>query len=87
VKFAHAGRSDPLAVDGSGWVLEDYAFLDVALRLPEIAGMRFINVNNIESDMIAILLVKLVERGNLPAKGRSSVAAKDEHHRLLAAKR
>ena len=87
VKFAHAGRSNPLAISGVGGILEDDAFLDVALRLPEIARVRFINVNNKESDMLAILLVKLVERGNLPAKGRSGIAAKDEHDGLHAAKR
>jgi len=87
VKFAHAGRSDPRAIDGGGRILENYAFLDVTLRLPEIAGVRFINVNDVESDMIAILLVKFVERGNLPAKGRSGIAAEDEHYWLLAAKR
>ena len=49
--------------------------------------MRFIDVNDVETNMIAILLVEFVERGNLPAKGRSSVTAKDEHDGLLAAKR
>jgi hypothetical protein len=49
--------------------------------------MRFIDINDVESDMIAVLLVELVERGNLPAKRRSSVTAKYEDDGLLAAKR
>jgi hypothetical protein len=48
--------------------------------------MRFIDVDDIKGDLIAILLVELVERGNLPAKGWSSVTAKDEHDGLFAAK-
>jgi hypothetical protein len=48
--------------------------------------MRFIDINDVESDMMAVLLVELVERGNLPAKRWSSVAAKDEHDGLLATK-
>ena len=49
--------------------------------------MRFINVNDIEGDMIAILLVEFVERGNLPAKRWSGVATENKHDGLLAAKR
>jgi hypothetical protein len=55
------------------------------LHLPNIAGMRFIDVNNEEGYPVLVLAVQLVERGNLPAKGRSSVTAKDENNRFPAA--
>jgi hypothetical protein len=48
--------------------------------------MSLIDVNNEERDSVFVLLIQLVERGNLPAKGRSGVTAEDENNRLLAAK-
>jgi hypothetical protein len=87
VKFADAGRGNLLAVGNGGGVLKDDAFLDVALRLPEVAGMRLIDVNDEESHVVSVLLVEPVERGNLPAKRRSSIAAEDEYDGLFAAKR
>lgn len=44
--------------------------------------MRLGDVDNEECDAASILLVELVESGNLPPKGRSSVAAKNQNNRL-----
>ena len=44
--------------------------------------MRFDNVDDQERYLLAVLIVKLVERGNLPPKWWSSVAAENEHHWL-----
>lgn len=44
-------------------------------NLPNVAGMRFGNVNNQESNTPAILFVELIEGRNLPPERRSSVAA------------
>jgi hypothetical protein len=44
--------------------------------------MRFRDVHHQESDLVPILLVKLIESGNLPPEWRSSIAAEDEHYRL-----
>jgi hypothetical protein len=44
------------------------------------------NVNNVKRDLILVLLVQLVERGNLPAKRRSSIAAKNEDYGTRIAK-
>jgi hypothetical protein len=52
------------------------------LHLPDVAGMRFGDVDHQERDLLSVLLVELVESGNLPPEGRSSVAAEDEHNRL-----
>jgi hypothetical protein len=38
--------------------------------------MRFRNVDNQKRDLISVLLVELVESGNLPPEGRSGVAYK-----------
>jgi hypothetical protein len=48
--------------------------------------VRLFDVDHIECRLILVLLVQLVERGNLPAKGRSSVTAEDEYYRLPPAK-
>ena len=49
--------------------------------------MGLLDVYNVECNSVLILFIELVERGNLPAKGRSGVAAEHEHHRLPPAKR
>ena len=49
--------------------------------------MRFLNVDDVERHAIFVLFVELIERGNLPAKRRSSVAAENEDDGLLAAER
>ena len=87
MKFADAGRRNLLAVGHGGRVLKDDALFHVALHLPKVAGMRLIDVNDEESHMVSVLLVELIERGNLPAKRRSSIAAEDEYDGLFAAKR
>jgi hypothetical protein len=48
--------------------------------------MGFGNVHDVEGNVMLVLLVKFVERGNLPAKRRSSVAAEDEDNRTNTAK-
>jgi hypothetical protein len=40
--------------------------------------MGFGDVDDQEFDLIVILVVKLVEGGNLPPEGRSGIAAKDQ---------
>jgi hypothetical protein len=44
--------------------------------------MGLLDIYDIEGHLIAIRLVELIERGSLPAKGWSSVAAENEHDRL-----
>ena len=65
---------------------EDYLVLDVALHLPDVAGMRLSDVHDQERNFVLVLIVKLVEGGNLPPEGRSGVAAKDHDYRLLLVK-
>jgi hypothetical protein len=43
--------------------------------------MRLRDVHDQESDLVLVLIVKLVEGGNLPPEWGSSVAAKDHHDR------
>jgi hypothetical protein len=43
------------------------------------------DVDGVERDIVSVLLVQFVERGNLPPEGRSGVAAKDKYHGLPAA--
>ena len=40
--------------------------------------MRFQNVDNQEGDFAVVVVGELVEGGNLPPEGRSSIAAEDE---------
>jgi hypothetical protein len=53
---------------------------NIALHLPDVRRMRFKDVDRIEIDLAFVLLRQLVQGGNLPPKGRSSVAAEDEDY-------
>ena len=61
-------------------------FFDVVLILPRVDGMGFLDIDDVEGRLILVLLVELVERGNLPAERWSGVASEDEHYRLVTAK-
>ena len=64
-------------------VVVDYLFAFVYRQLPGVTWMRFLNVDKVELDLIFVLRVEFVERGNLPAKWRSGVTPKDQGDRLL----
>lgn len=46
--------------------------------------MRFLNVNQEELYPILILMIKFIERGDLPAKRRSGVATEDQNNWFFA---
>jgi hypothetical protein len=52
------------------------------LHLPNVAGMRFSDINHQEGDAIAVLLVEFIECGSLPPERRSGIAAKHQYHGL-----
>ena len=89
----HRGNLDPQLTDaGSGnertliftsRTGEYNVFLDVALHLPDIAGVRLCDVDNEKRNLVSVLLVELVEGGHLPPERRSGIASKDQHHRPL----
>lgn len=81
-ELADARTRDETALVFAPWTGEDDIVLNIALHLPDVAGVRLGNVNHQERDLISILLIKLIEGRNLPPKRRSSVASKYEHHRL-----
>ena len=66
---------------------EQHVLANVDRHLPGIARVRLTNVDDEKRDAIFVLVVQTVERGNLPAKGRSSVAAEDQHYGPLASER
>lgn len=77
-EIADAGGGGGLAPgvgDGRG---EEDAVFHVRGELPEVGGMGLLDVDDVKGDAILMGVVKPVERGNLPAKRRSSVAAEDE---------
>jgi hypothetical protein len=84
----HGGNLDPqLAYAGSGDIFafllvaragEHHLVFDVALHLPDVARVRLCDVNHQKADAVAVLVVELVESGNLPPERRSSVAAEDQ---------
>jgi len=42
--------------------------------------MRLLDIDNVEGNTVAILFEQSIERGNLPAEWRSSIAAEDQDH-------
>ena len=61
---------------------EEHLLAQVDGELPAVSGVSLLDVDDEEIDLIAVLAVELVERGNLPPEGRSCVATEDEHHGL-----
>jgi len=53
------------------------------LHLPDITGMGFGDIHDQESNAVAVLLIEFVKGGSLPPEWWSSVAAKNQHHRLF----
>ena len=47
--------------------------------------MGFLDVDDVEGRTVLIILVELVEGGNLPPERRSGIAPKDEHDGFLPA--
>ena len=81
-EFPHAGPSDECAIFFSFRARKNNLVFDIALRLPDVAGMRFGNVDNQESNAPAILLVEFIEGRNLPPERWSGVAPEYQDHRL-----
>jgi hypothetical protein len=87
-ELADAGTRDETAFFFAPRTGEDNIVLNIALHLPDVAGVRLGDVHHQERDLLSILLIELVEGRNLPPEGRSSVASEDQHHRLsLSGKR
>ena len=85
-KFAHA-HPRYLSAFFHALGTREYDFVaDITLHLPDVAGMRFQNVNGVEIHVLTVFIVELVECGNLPPKRRSGVTAEDEHDRLVFSK-
>jgi hypothetical protein len=82
-EFAYASAGDLGALVFILRAGKDNIVFNVAFHLPHVAGMRFYDIHRQESHAVAVLLVKLIEGGNLPPERRSSIAAEDEHDRLL----
>ena len=62
--------------------INDIIFL-VYFQLPGIACVGFLDVDQVESRFAPVLLIELVQRGNLPAKRRSGVASEYQHNGLF----
>ena len=58
--------------------------LHIAVRLPAIGGVSFLDVDHVKGDLFLVLLVELVEFGNLPTKRRSGIAPEKQHHWRLS---
>ena len=87
MEFPHARVRDLFPLDGGFWISKKNALFDVTLHLPYVGWMCFRDVYDIERDLVLVSGVQLVERGNLPAKWRSSITSKDQNDRLRAPKR
>jgi hypothetical protein len=81
-KLAHAGSRDSFAFLFVARACKYYLVFDVALHLPHVARVRLGDVHHEEADAVAVVVIELVESGNLPPEGRSSVAAEDERDRF-----
>ncbi len=82
-QLAHARSRDVGTLLFIFWTGENDLVFDIALHLPDVAGMRFRDVHHQKRHAIAVLLVKFVEGRNLPPEWRSGITSEHQHHRLL----
>ena len=61
---------------------EEHLLSQVDGQLPAVSGVSLLDVDDEEIDLIAVPAVELIESGNLPPEGRSSITAEDQHYRL-----
>ncbi len=90
----HGGNLDSQLADASAG--DEYSFFlipgtgkhnfvfDIALHLPDVAGMRLGDVDHQKRDPVFVLIVELIESGNLPPERRSGITSEDKNYRLLA---
>jgi hypothetical protein len=74
-QLPHAKTSHVRAIFLVFWASEDNLIFDVVSHLPDITCISFGDVDGQKRDAIFVLLVELIEGGNLPPKRRSSVTA------------
>lgn len=70
-----------------GGTTEDHPITNIARHLPHIARVGFADIDHVKGRSVPVLLIQPIERGNLPAKWRSSIAAEDQYDRLRAPER
>jgi hypothetical protein len=80
----HTAIGDVKALGVRLRIAEDDVVADVAAHLPDVARVGFFDIHGEEGDTVAIFVVKPIERGNLPAEGRSRVTAEDEDDGAIA---
>jgi len=86
-KLAHAHACNLFALSHALWAGKDDSIANIALHLPDVAGVRFQNVQDVKLHTLTIFVVKLVECGNLPPKWRSSVTAEDQDYWFVVPQR
>jgi hypothetical protein len=87
-ELSHTGSGNKCPFLFAARTGEDDFVLDVALHLPDVAGMRLGNVNHEKFRLRGVIFVELIEGRNLPPERRSGVAAKNQHYRpMLCLKR
>jgi hypothetical protein len=82
-QLAHAGAGNLPTLLFISWAGKNDLVLYIALHLPHVAGVSLQDVDHQEGDLAVVLVCELVESGNLPPEGRSSVAAENENDRFL----
>jgi hypothetical protein len=78
-QFPDAGGSHFITLAICSWGRQYHAIPDIRSKLPKVRRMRFLYIHDMKCDAIPIRIVELVESGNLPPKGWSSVAAKHQY--------
>ena len=82
-EFADAGAGYGGSLGLVAGAAEEDVVAEVGLHLPDVGGVGFEDIDGVEVDFPFVLFREFVEGGNLPPKGRSSVAAEDEDYGFL----
>lgn len=86
-EFPHAGIRNRCPLILATRTAKEHLVFDIALHFPHVCRVSFKDIDGVKTNLAFVLLRQFVQGGNLPPKGRSSVAAEHQDDRLLRPKR
>jgi hypothetical protein len=86
-EFPHAGVRNRCALILATRTAKEHLVFDIALHFPHVCRVSFKDIDSVKINLAFVLVRQFVQGGNLPPKGRSSVAAEHQDDRLLRPKR
>jgi hypothetical protein len=82
-EFSHAGIRNRCPLILATRTAKEHLVLHIALHFPHVSRVSFKDIDSVKINLAFVLVRQFVQGGNLPPKGRSSIAAEHQDDRLL----